>query len=167
MADTSSGGLDPRFPTAYQRGGESTADAAATSARPSAPRTSSPQTRAPQLDDDVAVSGVAPALARPVREDDGARHFEVVIAGNPWLRALWAVGALALFAALGLAVYAEYAFSAAQSEGAIGPDAYLAPRIAQTLVLPLSIAGVIALVAAMVLRIVAWRPSGARELEAP
>lgn len=166
MADTSPGGLDPRFPTAYQRGGDGSV-ASAPGPTTSAPRSSLPSSRAPQLDDDVAVAGVAPTIARPTREDDGARHFEVVIAGNPWLRALWAVGALALLAALGLAVYAEYAFSAAQSEGAVGPDAYLAPRIAQTLVLPLSIAGVIALVAAMVLRIVAWRPSGARELEAP
>lgn len=167
MADTSPGGLDPRFPTAYQRGGDGSVASAPAPTSATAPRSSRPRTQAPQLDDDVAVAGVAPAIARPAREDDGARHFEVVIAGNPWLRALWAVGTLALLAALGLAVYAEYAFSAAQSEGAVGPDAYLAPRIAQTLVLPLSIAGVIALVAAMVLRIVAWRPSGARELEGP
>ena len=173
MATSQSGGIDPRFPEAYQRGG-------------AAP--------APVLDDAVAVRGAnrhsvslpgerrdrrAATLASPAAGpattpgrdprdplgDDQAeqlpdeRHFELVVAGNPWLRALWVVGSLATVAGFALTVYAEFAFSIPPASGIYDPSVYIVPRIAEAVAQPLVIAGVIALVAATALRIVAWRPS--------
>ncbi|MGY6499244.1 MAG: hypothetical protein ACXIUP_13580, partial [Microcella sp.] len=91
--------------------------------------------------------------------------LELIVVGNPWMRALWAVGALAFAAGLALAVVAEFGFSAVQTSGPYDPGAFLPPRIAQVLALPFAIAGTVALVAATVLRIVAWRPAAVRELD--
>jgi len=87
------------------------------------------------------------------------QHFELVVAGNPWLRALWVVGGLATVAGFALTVYAEFAFSIPPASGIYDPSVYIVPRIAEAVAQPLVIAGVIALVAATALRIVAWRPS--------
>jgi hypothetical protein len=87
------------------------------------------------------------------------RHFELVVAGNPWLRTLGVVGFIAIVAGFALTVYAEFAFSVPPASGIYDPRVYIVPRIAEAVAQPLVIAGVIALVAAMTLRIVAWRPS--------
>ncbi|MER3389313.1 MAG: hypothetical protein RJQ01_04695 [Microcella sp.] len=156
--------LDPRYPTAFQRGGAQETPPSPTPAPET--RASRPGTpTAPILDEGIA------APASPQRNRATARavadhaHFEIVVAGNPWLRALWAVGGLALALAIALTVYGEFAFSVAPAGGIYDPSAYVVPRIAQVLALPLSIAGVVALTAAASLRIVAWRPSGARQAE--
>lgn len=95
-------------------------------------------------------------------EPGDVRYAELVVAGNPWLRSLWAVGAIAVVAGFALTVYAEFAFSVPPASGIYDPSVYIVPRIAEAVAQPLVIAGVIALVAATALRIVAWRPSAAR-----
>jgi len=162
VADTRDAELDPRYPTAFQRGGPSLDETPVASAAPRASR--APTAATPVLDDGVAVTGAtAPARAESTeRTAHDSPHFEIVVAGNPWLRSLWVVGALALAAGIALTVYGEFAFSIAPANGIYDPSTYVLPRIAQMLALPLSIAGVVALTAAACLRIVAWRPSGAR-----
>ncbi len=159
MARTSSSesGIDPRYPEAFQRGG-----AAAAPVVESASALRSPTASPAPSSRDVS----APDLSRRVASADAAletfadeRHFELIVAGNPWLRSLWAVGAIATLAGFALTVYAEFAFSATPSSGIYDPSFYVVPRIAEAAALPLVIAGVIALVAATALRIVAWRPS--------
>lgn len=159
MAETRDAELDPRYPTAFQRGGPSPDETPVASAAPRASR--APKAGSPVLDDGVAVTG-ATVPARTERTAHDRPHFEIVVAGNPWLRSLWVVGALALAAGIALTVYGEFAFSIAPANGIYDPSTYVLPRIAQMLALPLSIAGVVALTAAACLRIVAWRPSGAR-----
>lgn len=155
--------LDPRYPTAFQRGGAEEPPSAPTPPQPTrAARPDSPKT--PVLDDGLAVTASTQRHRAAARALGDHAHFEIVVAGNPWLRALWAVGGLALAAAIALTVYSEFAFSA-PAGGIYDPSAYVVPRIAQVLTLPLSIAGVVALTAAASLRIVAWRPSGAREVD--
>ena len=164
MATKQSDSFDPRFDPAFQRGGSGSAPA---------PRADVPLA-APVLDDGVAVAGARtvpdrmPAGRRDPLAFDAAgpddRHFEIIVAGNPWLRALWVVGGFTIFFGFVLTVYAELAFSAASS-GIYDPSAYIVPRLAQVLAVPLVIAGVVALVAATTLRLVAWRPSGARLVE--
>jgi hypothetical protein len=154
--------MDPRYPSTFQRGG-------APEGAP-APRRLEPPARhvdpapEPVLDEGVAVAGATHHRGVQRVVEDRA-HFEIIVAGNPWLRALWLVGGVALALALGLIVYGEFAFSIAPADGIYDPSAYVLPRIAQVLALPLSIAGVVALTAAATLRIVAWRPSGARLVE--
>jgi hypothetical protein len=153
--------LDPRYPTAFQRGGAEETPPPAAASETRAVRSDSP--RGPVLDAGVAVPASTQRHRPTARALDDHAHFEIVVAGNPWLRALWAVGGLALALAIALTVYSEYAFSVAP--GIYDPSTYVVPRIAQMLALPLSIAGVVALTAAASLRIVAWRPSGARDAE--
>ena len=153
--------LDPRYPTAYQRGGAE--HVPPLTPAPEARDTRSPAPRAPVLDDGAAAPASAQRHRAAARALDDGAHFEIVVAGNPWLRALWAVGGLALMIAIALTMYSEFAFSIAP--GIYDPSAYVVPRIAQVLSLPFSIAGVVALTAAASLRIVAWRPSGARTVE--
>jgi hypothetical protein len=167
MATKKADGLDPRFDPAFQRGGTGAAPSARASARASA---EAPLT-APRLDDGVAVSGApagrermpatrrAPLDADPAAADE--RHFEIVVAGNPWLRALWVVGGATTLVGFVLTFYAEFAFSVPPASGIYDPSVYIVPRLAEALALPLVIAGVVALVAATTLRLVAWRPSGA------
>lgn len=150
----SSSGIDPRYPQAFQRGGET----------------------APLLDESVALRSPAPRLPAPpaarvdpasaARLDEPAdeRHFELIVAGNPWLRSLWIVGAIATVIGFALTVYAEFAFSVPPASGIYDPSVYVVPRIAEAVAQPLVIAGVIALVSATALRIVAWRPSRIREV---
>lgn len=164
MATKQTDDLDPRFDPAFQRGG-SGAPAARNSDLPLA---------APVLDDGVAVPGARaarermPAARRDPLEFGGAgvdeRHFEIIVAGNPWLRALWAVGGLTTLLGFILTFYAEFAFSVPPASGIYDPSVYIVPRLAEALALPLVIAGVVALVAATTLRLVAWRPSGARAI---
>ncbi len=149
-----SGSIDPRYPQAFQRGGET----------------------APVLDESVALRAPAPRIEAPptVRVDASPaaaldepaddRHFELIVAGNPWLRSLWVVGAIATIIGFALTVYAEFAFSVPPASGIYDPSVYVVPRIAEAVAQPLVIAGVIALVAATALRIVAWRPSRIREV---
>lgn len=168
--------LDPRYPRVFQRGGEGVAPAqlaagvspsgqsAVQAAASRAPSASSPRAqrsaapRAPEVDPGALAPGAATAAP-------GRPPLELIVVGNPWMRALWAVGALAFAAGLALAVTAEFGFSAVQASGPYQPEAFLPPRIAQVLALPFAIAGTVALVAATVLRIVAWRPAAVRELD--
>ena len=162
MAKKQSDEIDPRFDPAFQRGG---------AGEPGGRPTGAPLA-APVLDDGVAVAGARvaggrmPAARRDPLAFDSAlpdeRHFEIVVAGNPWLRALWAVGGLTLLLGFVLTFYAEFAFSVPPASGIYDPSVYIVPRLAEALALPLVIAGVVALVAATTLRLVAWRPSGAR-----
>lgn len=157
MDTNQTGSVDPRFPQAYQRGGAASA---------------------PILDEGLAVAGAgrsgatAPDAQRAARGAQHSaqpnqqpnprpeeRHFELVVAGNPWLRVLGVVGFIAIVAGFALTVYAEFAFSVPPAPGIYDPRVYIVPRIAEAVAQPLVIAGVIALVAAMTLRIVAWRPS--------
>jgi len=149
--------LDPRYPSAFQRGGATEAQLTDPGAGPF--RSATPS--GPVLDDGVAVPASTQRHRAAARVLDDRAHFEIVVAGNPWLRALWTVGALALALAIAAIVYSEFAFSA-PAGGIYDPSAFVVPRIAQVLATPLSIAGVVALTAAASLRIVAWRPSGAR-----
>lgn len=167
MARTSSSsesGLDPRYPEAFQRGGAAAAPVVeSASALRSSTTSPAPTSR------DVS----APDLSRRRASADAAletfadeHHFELVVAGNPWLRSLWAVGTIAALAGFALTVYAEFAFSVPPASGIYDPSVYVVPRIAEAVALPLVIAGVIALVAATALRIVAWRPSRVTEVVA-
>ncbi len=168
-SSTPSGGIDPRYPPAFQRGGAASG---------------------PVIDEGAAVRGAAPSgrmpgATRPERgtaaarasaaagggeftdstvEPADERHFELIVAGNPWLRSLWAVGAIATLVGFALTVYAEFAFSVPPASGIYDPSVYVVPRIAEAVAQPLVIAGVIALVSATALRIVAWRPSRIREV---
>lgn len=98
--------------------------------------------------------------AAPELRGRSAPHFELIVAGNPWLRALWVVGALAAVMGLSLISYAEYAFTREPLSGFYEPSAYVVPRLAAAIGQPFVTAGVVALVAATTLRIVAWRPRG-------
>ena len=173
MADPPPGGIDPRYPTAFQRGGggapvvdEGAAVRGAGTpsvrsvgaSRPARVSRSSPPPPAPR--GALAGSEFDVGLA----EADDERHFELVVAGNPWLRALWAMGAIATLIGFALTVYAEFAFSVPPASGIYDPSVYVVPRIAEAVAQPLVIAGIIALVAAATLRIVAWRPSSVTEV---
>lgn len=164
MARASSGGIDPRYPADFQRGGASTAPVVDEGvARGAAP--ASNRVAAPRVERATPAQPMGESL--PLDDLDAAsdeRHFELIVAGNPWLRALWLVGALAVLAGFALTVYAEFAFSVPPASGIYDPSVYVVPRIAEAVAQPLVIAGVIALVAATALRIVAWRPSRIREV---
>ena len=165
MATKQSDSIDPRFDPAFQRGGAGSAPV---------PRADVPLA-APVLDDGMAVAGARTVTDRmpsgrrePLAFDSAGpdeRHFEIIVAGNPWLRALWAVGGLATLLGFVLTFYAEFAFSVPPASGIYDPSVYIVPRLAEALALPLVIAGVVALVAATTLRLVAWRPSGVRVVE--
>lgn len=158
MAASTSGGIDPRFPEAFQRGGSS--DDLVDAPRAVASRPQTPREAAPLLDENATVRA---AIVRPgVTGEPDETHFEIIVAGNPWLRALWIVGGITMAVGIALTVYAEYAFSVPPSSGIYDPSVYIVPRVADAVAQPLVIAGVIALVSAAALRIVAWRPSGAR-----
>lgn len=77
-------------------------------------------------------------------------------------RALWVVGAFTMLLGFVLTFCAEFAFSVAPTSGIYDPSAYIVPRLAEVLALPLVIAGVVAFVAATTLRRIAWWASGAR-----
>lgn len=150
----SSGGIDPRYPQAFQRGGETAPIVDESVAlRVPAPRIAPPP-----------AARVEPATATVFDEPADERHFELIVAGNPWLRSLWIVGAIATLIGFALTVYAEFAFSVPPASGIYDPSVYVVPRIAEAVAQPLVIAGVIALVSATALRIVAWRPSRIREV---
>lgn len=163
MAAKQKDSLDPRFDPAFQRGGATAADVRDT------------PLASPVIDDAVTVAGASPVRERMPsagratldldRATRGSHHFELIVAGNPWLRALWIVGGLATLLGFVLTFYAEFAFSVPPPSGIYDPSVYIVPRLAEALALPLVIAGVFALVAATTLRIVAWRPSGARVVE--
>lgn len=164
MARASSGGIDPRYPETFQRGGAFAAPVVDDSA---AARGASPAGRMPAAGRsarpaEAATAGGRPGEALADRAANGGsdeQHFELIVAGNPWLRALWIVGVIAALAGFALTVYAEFAFSVPPASGIYDPSVYVVPRIAEAVAQPLVIAGVIALVAAAALRIVAWRPS--------
>ncbi|MFN4001092.1 hypothetical protein [Microcella sp.] len=164
MARASSGGIDPRYPAGFQRGGPGAApvvdDGVARGAAPAAGRAAIVRTA--RATPPQPSSEILPLDVLDDRPDE--RHFELVVAGNPWLRALWIVGAIAVLAGFALTVYAEFAFSVPPASGIYDPSVYVVPRIAEAVAQPLVIAGVIAIVAATALRIVAWRPSRIREV---
>lgn len=169
--------LDPRYPRVFQRGGgdvplpeevpapsagRARSASAPAGAGPTPPASTVPAVRTPavpEVDPAVLVTGVAPARV-------GRAPLEVIVVGNPWMRALWIAGTLALVAGIGLTVAAEFAFSALQSATTFDPVAFLPARLMQVLGLPLIIAGTLGLVAATVLRLVAWRPAAVREIDA-
>lgn len=170
--------LDPRYPRVFQRGGgdvplpeavpeRAGGRAQAAPPRPVAGASPSAPTRStaratpalPEVDPAVLVTGVAPARV-------GRAPLEVIVVGNPWMRALWIVGTLALVAGIALTVAAEFGFAALQSATSYDPAAFLPARLMQVLGLPLIIAGTLGLVAATVLRLVAWRPAAVREIDA-
>jgi hypothetical protein len=184
MATDQTGNIDPRFPEAYQRGGAGSAPvldeavAVRGASRPSASALAagraSRSSRSGAVTESPARSGAHSSDPQPGSQHSGQRdsqvsdtsdhvvdeqHFELMVAGNPWLRALWVVGAMATIAGFALTVYAEFAFSVPPVSGIYDPSVYIVPRIAEAVAQPLVIAGVIALVAATALRIVAWRPS--------
>lgn len=169
--------LDPRYPRVFQRGGDGAAlpapsprsattapptTAPPATARPASappPRREAPSPRGPEVDPAVLVTGTAPVAVGPA-------PLEVIVVGNPWMRALWIVGALTLVGGIALTVAAEFAFSALQTASTYDPAAFLPARLMQVLGLPLIIAGTIGLVAATLLRLVAWRPAAVREVDA-
>ena len=172
MAQASSGGIDPRYPETFQRGGASAApvvdDGAA--ARGALPAGRMPAVGRSARSAEAATAGASPGKSTrggasaaysddAIVEAEDEQHFELIVAGNPWLRALWLVGVIATLAGFALTVYAEFAFSVPPASGIYDPSVYVVPRIAEAVAQPLVIAGVIALVAATALRIVAWRPS--------
>jgi hypothetical protein len=161
MTTKQSDGIDPRFDPAFQRGGAGSIDV--TRAAPA------PRLTAPEVDDPAAVPtarglSTRRTPAEAFAPDADEKHFELIVAGNPWLRSLWLVGGLTTVLGFALTFYAEFAFSAPPASGIYDPSAYIVPRLAEALALPLVIAGVVALVAATTLRLVAWRPSGARAI---
>lgn len=169
--------MDPRYPEAFQRDGAASAPvvedpavvrgAAPASIRmPAAGRAAHKVAPAPAAVPGAAALADAHSLGDPSveLEPGDVRYAELVVAGNPWLRALWVVGAIAVVAGFALTVYAEFAFSVPPASGIYDPSLYIVPRIAEAVAQPLVIAGVIALVAATALRIVAWRPSAARAI---
>lgn len=164
MATKQTDGIDPRFDPAYQRGGAGSIDVT--------PISPPPRLTAPEVDDGAALPTASTARASSARRTpvDGAaletdeKHFELIVAGNPWLRSLWLVGGVATAVGFALTFYAEFAFSVPPASGIYDPSAYIVPRLAEALALPLVIAGVVGLVAATTLRLVAWRPSGARAI---
>ncbi|GAA1742551.1 hypothetical protein [Microcella frigidaquae] len=169
-ASSGSGGLDPRYPEAFQRGGAASAPvvddpavvrgaAPAAGRMPAARRADRPSPTTP-IAASAPVDGVSDGIPSEVEPGD-VRYAELVVAGNPWLRTLWVIGGIAIVAGFALTIYAELAFSAATS-GIYDPSVYIVPRIAEALAQPLVIAGVLALVAETALQIVAWRPSAAR-----
>ena len=102
MAPTSSSesGIDPRYPEAFQRGGAAAApvvESASALRSPTAGRASVPRdVSAPDLSRRVAAADAEPALF------GDERHFELIVAGNPWLRSLWIVGVIATLAGFAL-----------------------------------------------------------------
>ena len=168
MATKKSNSVDPRFSPVYQRGGAS-----------ALPPVDSAPLSSPELDDATLALGAAargstrdrermPSAAlsaAAVDQHDDARHFELVVAGNPGLRALWVVGSAATIVGFALTFFAEFAFSAPPPGGIYDPSFYVVPRLAEAMALPLVIAGVVALVAATTLRLVAWRPSGTTTID--
>jgi len=164
-SSTPSGGIDPRYPPAFQRGGAPSGpviDEGAVVRGAAAPSGRIPGTTRPARGTSAAGASAAVAggeLTDAIVEVGDERHFELIVAGNPWLRSLWAVGTVAMLIGFALTVYAEFAFSVPPASGIYDPSVYVVPRIAEAVAQPLVIAGVIALVAATALRIVAWRPS--------
>ena len=167
MATASSGGIDPRYPSGFQRGGAAQApvvDEAATVRGTTAPTVRTPGAGRAARSAAVPAPGPAAELDGALVEPADERHLELIVAGNPWLRSLWIVGTIATLIGFALTVYAEFAFSVPPASGIYDPSVYVVPRIAEAVAQPLVIAGVIALVSATALRIVAWRPSRIREV---
>ena len=170
MADPPPGGIDPRYPEAFQRGGGGAPvvdeGAAVRGAGTPTVRSvgASRPARAPRSSPAPSAALAGSEFDVGLAERDDERHFELVVAGNPWLRALWAMGVIATLIGFALTVYAEFAFSVPPASGIYDPSVYVVPRIAEAVAQPLVIAGVIALVAAATLRIVAWRPSSVTEV---
>ena len=159
--------IDPRYPEAFQRGGAASApvvdSASALRSRESPPRPA-PAASTPRERLGDAPARLERATDAELELSADRQHFELIVAGNPWLRSLWIVGAIATLAGFALTVYAEFAFSVPPASGIYDPSVYVVPRIAEAVAQPLVIAGVIALVAATALRIVAWRPSRVTEV---
>lgn len=165
VTDDRSPGIDPRFPEVYQRAG---ADAPVSAPARRAPaRASDPR---PVVDEGMAAPSAAPGPRGPVapsiaaRAEKPERSLELVVVGNPWLRALWIVGGATLLLGIGAILYAQNAFLDASTSG-FDRAALVLPTIASELSGPLVTGGVLALVAATCLRIAAWRPKGYRTLE--
>lgn len=161
---SSAGDIDPRYPEAFQRGGVASAPVVDGASAPRTPSTPAASPRGSRGTEGADVPRFAPATDAAFTEPADERHFELIVAGNPWLRSLWAVGTIAVVAGFALTVYAEFAFSVPPASGIYDPSVYVVPRIAEAVAQPLVIAGVIALVAATALRIVAWRPSRVTEV---
>lgn len=165
VTDDRSQGIDPRFPEVYQRSG---ADAPVVLPSRS-PRASAPAP-SPVLDEGMAAPNAAPGAGSAVaasaspRADRSDRGLELVVVGNPWLRALWIVGGVTLLLGIGAILYAQNAFLDASATG-FDRASLVLPTIASELSGPLVTGGVLALVAATCLRIAAWRPKGYRALE--
>ena len=158
------GGIGRRCRPASHRGGAASRPAIdeGAAARGAAPSGRMPGATRPERGSAAASASAAAGggeFTGSTVEPADERHFELIVAGNPWLRSLWAVGAIATLVGFALTVYAEFAFSVPPASGIYDPSVYVVPRIAEAVAQPLVIAGVIALVAAMALRIVAWRPS--------
>ena len=168
MSDDGSGALDPRFPEAFQRSGARSPAAGAS------PPTAPPVDRGarPVLDASVAATGPLPTSVRADRRDSSGsadagrseRVYEIVAAGNPWLRGMWVLGSVVVLVGIAFQWVAQTAFSTSYIGVEAPPDFLIAQTLFQ-LSAPLITAGAICLVAAASLRMAAWRPRSRRELD--
>lgn len=177
MAEDRSGALDPRFPEVFQRAGASTPALRAPGVPPmpgggtgrgdaAARRDRSAR---PVLDAGVASPGAGVvadrAESRAGEPGRPERVYEIVAAGNPWLRGMWVLGSLVVAAGIAFQWIAQSMFST-QFTSAVEPADYFAAQVLFELSAPLMTAGAIALVAAASLRMAAWRPRSRREVDA-
>lgn len=180
MAEDRSGALDPRFPEVFQRAGASAPALRAPGVPPMPPsggmgRGGSADRRdrsaRPVLDAGVASpgAGVAGDRAEPRAGESASgrpeRVYEIVAAGNPWLRGMWALGTLVVAVGIAFQWIAQSMFSTQFSSG-VAPSDYFVAQVLFELSAPLMTAGAIALVAAASLRMAAWRPRSRREADA-
>ncbi|WP_168914858.1 hypothetical protein [Microcella flavibacter] len=175
MAEDRSGALDPRFPEVFQRAGASTPALRAPGVPPmpssgtgrgdAADRRD--RSARPVLDAGVASPGAGVvadrAESRAGESGRPERVYEIVAAGNPWLRGMWVLGSLVVAAGIAFQWIAQSMFSTPPPEGQVD---YVIPQVLFSLSAPLMTAGAIALVAAASLRMAAWRPRSRREVDA-
>jgi len=129
----------------------------------------------PVLDAGVATTGAPPASVRAGRRDAVGRAgtdrpdrpervYEIVAAGNPWLRGMWALGSVVVLVGIAFQWIAQSAFAVTYSGTDAPPDFLVAQTLFQ-LSAPLITAGAICLVAAASLRMAAWRPRIRRDVD--
>ena len=173
MSEAGSGALDPRFPEAFQRSGAGSSTAGSSTAGASPPTTPPVDRGArPVLDAGVATTGSLPTSGRADRRDlsgspDAGRPervYEIVAAGNPWLRGMWVLGGVVVLVGIAFQWVAQDVFSTSYT-GAEPPPDYLIAQMLFQLSAPLITAGAICLVAAASLRMAAWRPRSRRQLD--
>ncbi len=181
VAEDRPGALDPRFPEVFQRAGASTPSLRAPRVPPmssgGAGRAELADRRdrgaRPVLDAGVVTPGAgagaasARADSRGIEAGSGRpeRVYEIVAAGNPWLRGMWVLGMVVFFAGIAAQWTAQTLFMAMSTEAVAQPD-YVIPQVLFSLSGPFITAGSIALVAAASLRMAAWRPRARREVDA-